>query len=301
MASEPAGTAGTDLVLHELWPLAGRLRVRAVDAALSTVTVLLTLPVSWLTPHPAVFAPGIVVVAVVTGAIAALNTSPVPHRLHWGRLATQHGRIDLVLGLAAGLISGVGLSLFADALLGIGFGLACGLMGGLVVSAIGEPVTAAGPRQTLRNDFAYGLTSAAAWGLATAVVAGIALEPRTGLACGVVGFVSGLVGLTAGITARLVDGILPRFPTGIAAGFPATRRYLVFLLCSRKRLPIRLNAFLDWACDAGLLRRAGPAYQFRHREIQRWLAARPPQQNRARQQHQRGLPLRGGNAGTGSA
>lgn len=124
----------------------------------------------------------------------------------------------------------------ADALLATGFGLACGLIGGLVVGAIGEPVSSAGPRQILRNDVVYGLMSGAVWGLATAVGTGLALEPRTGLACGTVGFVSGLVGLSAGITARLVDGFLPRFPTGIAAGFPATRRYLVFLLCSRKPL-----------------------------------------------------------------
>ncbi|GHB89582.1 hypothetical protein GCM10010306_100990 [Streptomyces umbrinus] len=275
--SEPAGAAGTDLVLHELWPLAGRRRVRALDAALSAAAVVLTLPVSWVTPYPAVFATGIVFFAVAAGVIAALNTSPVPHRLHWGRLTTPHGRVDLFLGVTAGLVAGAGLSLFADTLLGVGFGLACGLTGGLVVGAIGEPVSAAGPRQILRNDVAYGLMSGAVWGLATAVIAGLALEPRVGLACGIVGFVSGLVGLSAGITARLVDGVLPRFPTGIAAGFPATRRYLVFLLCSRNRLPVRLNTFLDWACDAGILRRAGPAYQFRHREIQHWLAAHSQQ------------------------
>lgn len=276
-ASEPAGASGTDLLLHELWPLAGRQRVRTVDAVLSAVTVLLTLPVAWVTPYPAFFAPGIVVVAASSGIIAALNTSPVPHRLHWGRLTTSHGRIDLALGLTTGLIAGVGLSLFSDTLLGIGLGLACGLIGGLVVGAIGEPVSAAGPRQILRNDLAYGLMSGAAWGLATATLAGLVLGPQTGFAFGTVGFVSGLVGLTAGITARLVDGILPRIPTGIAAGFPATRRYLVFLFCSKNRLPIRLITFLDWACDSGLLRRAGPAYQFRHREIQRWLVSHSSQ------------------------
>ncbi|MET9122262.1 NACHT domain-containing protein [Streptomyces sp. NPDC004528] len=272
--AEPMGAAGTDLVLHELWPMAGRRRVRAVDAVVSAATILLTLPVAWLTPYPTVGVLGIVLVAVAAGVLAVLNPSPVPHRLHWRRLTTPHGRVDLILGLAAGLIAGAGLSFFADTLLGIGFGVACGLIGGLVVGAIGEPVTAGGPWQILRNDLAYGLMSGLAWGLATAVMAGLAFDPRTGLAFGTVGFVSGLVGLTAGIIARLVSGILPRIPTGIAAGFPATRRYLVFLLCSRRRLPVRLITFLDWACDAGLLRRAGPAYQFRHREIQRWLAGR---------------------------
>jgi hypothetical protein len=53
------------------------------------------------------------------------------------------------------------------------------------------------------------------------------------------------------------------------------RRYLIFLLCSRSRLPFRLVVFLDWACEAGLLRYAGPAYQFRHRELQQWLTVHP--------------------------
>jgi hypothetical protein len=53
------------------------------------------------------------------------------------------------------------------------------------------------------------------------------------------------------------------------------RRYLVFSLCSRGRLPFRLSEFLDWACDAGMMRVSGAAYQFRHRELQQWLACRP--------------------------
>ncbi|MFF9858959.1 NACHT domain-containing protein [Streptomyces tendae] len=271
-ASQLGGAARTDLVLHELWPLAGRRRVRAVDAVLSAVIVLLTLPLAWLTPCPALSASAIAIVAVSAGTVAALNTSPVPHRLHWGRLATQHGRADLTLGVTCGLTAGGGLSFFADTWLGIGFGLACGLVAGLVIGAIGEPVTAADPRQVRGGDLIYGLLSATAVGLSTASVGVLLLEPGSGLVCGAVGFVSGLVGLTAGVTARLVDGILPRFPMGLAAGSPATRRYLVFLLCSRNHLPFRLTAFLEWACGVGLLRRAGSAYQFRHREIQRWLA-----------------------------
>ncbi len=54
----------------------------------------------------------------------------------------------------------------------------------------------------------------------------------------------------------------------------ATTRW-TFLACSRGRLPFRLVVFLDWACEAGLLRYAGTAYRFRHRELQQWLAAHP--------------------------
>jgi len=52
-------------------------------------------------------------------------------------------------------------------------------------------------------------------------------------------------------------------------------RYMVgaaLAACRRRsKLPPRLGRFLDWACRAGLLRRAGATYQFRHRELQEWL------------------------------
>ncbi|PKV83239.1 hypothetical protein BX283_0737 [Streptomyces sp. TLI_146] len=55
----------------------------------------------------------------------------------------------------------------------------------------------------------------------------------------------------------------------------AGRRYLVFLLCSQLRLPLRLGVFLHWAYEGGPLRVSGAAYQFRHRELQDWLADHP--------------------------
>jgi hypothetical protein len=42
------------------------------------------------------------------------------------------------------------------------------------------------------------------------------------------------------------------------------------------RLPWRLGRFLHWCyTDAGLVRTAGIAYQFRHRELQDYLARHP--------------------------
>ncbi|MEW2548612.1 NACHT domain-containing protein [Streptomyces sp. NPDC047002] len=57
----------------------------------------------------------------------------------------------------------------------------------------------------------------------------------------------------------------------------ATRRYAAFALCARARglLPLRPGRFLACAYDAGLLRKSGNAYQFRHRELQQWLATEP--------------------------
>jgi hypothetical protein len=61
----------------------------------------------------------------------------------------------------------------------------------------------------------------------------------------------------------------------------AWTRYEIGVICAaiRGRLPIRLETFMTWACDSGMLRMTGSAYQFRHRELQTWLihcASRPP-------------------------
>jgi hypothetical protein len=37
-------------------------------------------------------------------------------------------------------------------------------------------------------------------------------------------------------------------------------------------LPLRVGEFMDWAYRASLLRMAGTATQFRHRELQDWLS-----------------------------
>ncbi|MGW2102455.1 NACHT domain-containing protein [Streptomyces olivaceoviridis] len=52
-------------------------------------------------------------------------------------------------------------------------------------------------------------------------------------------------------------------------------RHRLFAVCALGKLPVRLERFLDWAVSAGVLRRAGSAYQFRHRELQDWQASHP--------------------------
>ncbi|MGW3290699.1 NACHT domain-containing protein [Streptomyces sp. NPDC001002] len=54
--------------------------------------------------------------------------------------------------------------------------------------------------------------------------------------------------------------------------------YAAFLLIT-PQLPFRLARFLDWSVSAGLLRRSGVAYQFRHREFQEWLVLHPDPEN----------------------
>jgi hypothetical protein len=45
----------------------------------------------------------------------------------------------------------------------------------------------------------------------------------------------------------------------------------LIVAATRGLLPLRLWTFLDWACEARLLRVSGATYQYRHRELQEFL------------------------------
>jgi hypothetical protein len=105
-----------------------------------------------------------------------------------------------------------------------------------------------------------------------------------------------VIGLVVGVAPRLVlpfalglvlvvglapDDLVPDRELGLVVGLfiVATSpwlRYLVacLLLARRHELPHRPAVFLDWAYEAGLMRLAGIAVQFRHREFQDWLTRR---------------------------
>lgn len=75
----------------------------------------------------------------------------------------------------------------------------------------------------------------------------------------------------------LLIGTLVTVATAFGVGLhQASGRYLVTVLVLgvRGRIPLRLLAFLDDAHRLGVLRRAGPVYQFRHAELQDRLAGR---------------------------
>jgi hypothetical protein len=117
------------------------------------------------------------------------------------------------------------------------------------------------------------------------------LTTRHGLYKVAVGLLFGLlfglaVGLAVGLAGRfavelvfaLVFGLAVGLAFGLAfgpAGGPAGVRYGFLLVCTRGRLPWFLGRFLDWCYSANLIRVSGIAYQFRHRELQDYLATRP--------------------------
>ncbi|MFD3842616.1 hypothetical protein ACFWWC_41195 [Streptomyces sp. NPDC058642] len=79
---------------------------------------------------------------------------------------------------------------------------------------------------------------------------------------------------TAAITSGLLSAILAgAFAKNLQKSLGY--RYIQFIWHSRGDLPLRLLPFLDWCYSVGILRISGIAYQFRHRELQEHLAANP--------------------------
>jgi hypothetical protein len=94
------------------------------------------------------------------------------------------------------------------------------------------------------------------------------------------GIVAGAAaGVVAGVVGRVVDGVAAGVLFGVAAvvvgsfkaPWPVYEMARTWLAL-RRQLPWRLMSFLDDAHQQGVLRQAGPVYQFRHIELQHKLA-----------------------------
>ncbi|MFE3197848.1 NACHT domain-containing protein [Embleya sp. NPDC059237] len=253
--------SGTDLVPHELWPLAGDRRVRAAHALLTgafgTAAIIgLWIPGAGSTPAGRIVATVAFVLMSALGAIHAwwkVWAAPAWFDLEGLRTTKRRRRAALSLVVALALGSLVGLEL--GFLFGLAAGLAIALLGWLRAAANGSEDNATrlvDPRDLPRANLVVTLVLGLVGGLSLGLICALLSEPGFGL---MVGFAYALM-------------------VGIAGS-----RGIVFLMCVRRgphRLPWRLGRFLNWATEAGLLRVAGTAYQFRHRELQEWLARTPP-------------------------
>lgn len=217
--------------------------------------------------------------------------------------------LGLFLGLVAGLsdyfslvdvenaygasVSGLpdpGATLLEALILGLGIGLAFGVVAGLAAGLSDATPRGVGPRDIIRAERSYLVTLVSvlmpvlglAFGVVAGVIQGYSQAGRTGLwpaswAEFWFGFWSSVSGFWAlgGITAGLVFGLW-FWVAGVGSrGSSAWTRYHIAVAINwlRGRAPLRFGAFLDWAHDAGLLRVSGVAYQFRHRQLQEWLAS----------------------------
>jgi hypothetical protein len=177
--------------------------------------------------------------------------------------------LRFVPGFAAGLVFGAVLGFIGEVSSGVRTGLVFGLVFGIATwIAVGllewaeTPMTDDRPRTpvtTFRRDlrlvYLKSLVGGALFGIAfwlQDVLSGTG-GPPTGLAVGIL------------VAVAIALGVGLHQPSG---------RYLatVSVLHVRDRLPLRLLDFLDDAHRLGILRQAGPVYQFRHARLQDHLA-----------------------------
>lgn len=276
-AGDEQAMPGTDLILHQLWPIVGMRRPRIVSLCIATLVggVLVSLASAnlysaSLRSQIAAFAL-MAFVFYVCVRIQWRVRLPAPIYVDFRRLRTRQGlaeaaaraKRDFLIALAAGALGGFVAEILKGPLAALEAALLTGVPAGLMLGiSQGLPrahYLSVGPRGPVR-------IANSLWFIASPVAA---------LA---VGLVEGLnSGAIAGVTsagAVVLIGILfgPFF-------FSARQgRYFALLLCSRRWssgwLPWRLGHFLDWCYAAGLLRIAGVGYQFRHREFLEYLAGR---------------------------
>ncbi|GGY86280.1 hypothetical protein GCM10010343_09030 [Streptomyces avidinii] len=307
--------SSTDIVLHDLWLLVGRDRARRTERALLwSIVTLLIVPASvvafFLQQHMPILQASMLAFAPPTslGLMIALNSAsdfweewPQPRRILFARLRAAHTRFLLLPGW---VLFGIGAGFCCAWMLHHGvrnrveLALAWGVVAGLLAVLkfavrteaehtwalwLGMPTDrdepVAGPRQPLRDDLAVVLLRSFAIMFAVAttlwIVSGV--DPMLCLAAAIV------IGIWLTISPNPWDVSTP-VPTARGSYDPrpwlagrAWLRYCAFLLCVRGRLPWRLGQFLEHCWRCGLLRRAGPAWQFRHRELQDHLTcSRPP-------------------------
>jgi hypothetical protein len=245
-----------------------------------------------------------ILVNVMLAALA--GRSPEPVRLSIRKLATPRGMTRLILGFA--IFFGLGfagtfiiafwsfdwISELAGApeynagiivASGAMCGLLSGLAGGVLTATADNDMRHVRPRDVLRADGWFTLTAGLIFGSLVAATFSFMFTLQY--------VATGDYELDELIGSFLLAGLVIGFPTGILAGLAGVPRrglgngssawfryYLAVLLnAARRSGPLRFAGFLDWAHDAGLLRTSGTAYQFRHRQLQDWLASQWPNEH----------------------
>lgn len=274
--------AGQDILLRDLWRLKER-RVRIAEAVLALLFLAVTVVLP-LRHHPGQVAGYLLILGTLVLFQACRKRLPRPKDFPLLRLSSQRVRHDLlrrfvlrmalptlllpVGGLVVGLVVPANMASASGssddpAQLGLAVGVCLALLWALTLGPILVATSAAGdeapddPRGEIVRDALAGIGYFAVFFLAHVVLAAVTA---------IYGF-GDLFG-DAGLYPRVAAAVALYGWSGVS------RRYLVFLLVTRGRLPFRLGAFLQRCQEAGILRRSGPAYQFRQLEFQEWLAAR---------------------------
>ena len=246
------GEPRTVLTLHELWRMLPRKSRTLLDMMTVGGWLAFNLLATRLPLHRS--ATGEIVYATISYGVVGMFFSRtrfwrVPRSLGAGaRMWSQ----PLGTVLQLGLMSGLALLMHAH---GWYLGMTSTAVLPLYVLVLGAYVTPSrpvrSPRGVLRRDLVAGVASGMLLGFISPFGLGFDAHDLV-----ILGVAEGAL-----ITASFTGGL--------------SQLHLAFVLAARgqRMLPLRLGTFLDWATDLGLLRLAGPAYQFRHRELQDWLAS----------------------------
>lgn len=246
----------TDMLLYHLWTVAGERTPRIWDTAfcgLSAAPALTWASIYcasrgtlWMTFY------GIAATVFIALLVrAGMDPWPDPQSIDIRSLGSLKALPQLALGLSIGILGDLWFGPFAGVVFGFGIWIATGVatqgMRGLGKTSSSM---VKGPLTPVLDDRMCGIVAAAA------------ATPAFSFAF------STTLGRPWGITLGILYGI------AVASSISSLwRRYLVTLVLAHPRLPWRLNAFMSWAHKARLVRISGVAYQFRHIELQKWLAS----------------------------
>jgi hypothetical protein len=245
------------------WQLARAIRGRPLGLAVGVVLGLilgavggLVLGVQWLGYGIAAgLLPGLVM------GFGLSSDRPPSHRVIWRPIRAVGAGVSI--GIAAfvsgTVIGGPKTGLLATALFGLLPGFAAGLQGrGRYLGDLTAPSPQAAFIRDRRATFAIGVVTVVAVGVPVGLTTGIARGLTVGITLGIVS------GLAIGLAAISNESAWPRWQLARCC------------LWATRRLPWLLMAFLQDANYRGVLRQAGPVYQFRHIELQHKLASSIP-------------------------
>jgi hypothetical protein len=256
--------AGPDIILQELWKARARKSTRWLHAL---VSVPGSAAVGLIGAEVANGSTGLAValscmtIGVAFGIWAAVDPDPLPSRISPRRLREWRYSVPI---FAFGLASGGDAVRTSGWKVGLTIWLLTTLAGCIVLGLRRGAAGAARPGDPLRNDLLFGIALGLAGGAWACLPGGL-----TGGLLTTIG-IKHTLGLWPSIVLALALGPI----AGISIGSRAWLRYVITLTIEAlpRRLPWRLNGFLDWGYRAGILRVSGLAYQFRHEKFRIWLS-----------------------------
>ena len=283
--------SGSDINLHELWTAAGNRLPRYTAATLYMLLIappILAFAVLGIHRNGSLInestfnqiGSGIFFLALPVSIFwLSSRMSVMLDRLDLASLRTRNGlrrlaltcRNAIALGFLIGFLGGIGNLLSRGSRSSFEYTLALSIMGGLAFGLLYgiryRPTAISHPRQLvtqgITRDLITVLVSGLAFGLAVISISVISTKHNP--------FVGGnLSQLALAVTAGVILGLSLCTKSPWLRYFVATR-----ILAHRRELPSHPAIFLDWAYAAGLMRLAGIAIQFRHRELQDQLATIP--------------------------